>query len=52
MDLAEYSKLYHKKYNTYDLSGEYGIGYSNSGKEFYFDLDDYDLIKEIYYNMP
>lgn len=37
-----------KKYNQYDLSGEYGIGWtSNTNKEFYFDLDDYDKIKNI-----
>jgi len=35
-----------KKYNTYDLSGEYGIGYTTKGEEFYFDLEDYDLIKD------
>lgn len=35
-----------KKYNTYDLSGEYGIGYTSKGEEFYFDLDDYDKIKK------
>ena len=34
-----------KRYNTYDLSGEYGIGYLSNGEEFYFDLEDYDLIK-------
>lgn len=34
-----------KKYNTYDLSGEYGIGHTSNGKEFLFDLEDYDLIK-------
>lgn len=34
-----------KKYNTYDLSGEYGIGYTNNGKEFWFDLEDYNTIK-------
>ena len=32
--------------NTYDLSGEYGIGYTAKGEEFYFDLEDYDLIKD------
>jgi hypothetical protein len=37
----------HKKYNTYNLSGEYGIGYcSNTHSEFYFDLEDYDIIKD------
>ena len=35
-----------KKYNTYDLSGEYGIGYTFKGEEFCFDLEDYDLIKD------
>lgn len=36
-----------KKYNNYDLSGEYGVGYtSNTNKEFYFDLEDYDKIKD------
>jgi hypothetical protein len=34
-----------KKYNKYDLSGEYGIGYTSNKKEFYFDLEDYDKIK-------
>lgn len=35
-----------KKYNTYDLSGEYGIGYTSKGEKFYFDLEDYNLIKD------
>lgn len=35
-----------KKYNKYDLTGEYGIGYTFKGEEFYFDLEDYDLIKD------
>lgn len=36
-----------KDYNKYDLSGEYGIGWtSNTNEEFYFDLDDYDKIKD------
>lgn len=35
-----------KKINRYDISGEYGIGYtSNTNKQFYFDLEDYDKIK-------
>lgn len=34
-----------KRYNTYDLSGVYGIGYTSKGEEFWFDLEDYDLIK-------
>ena len=35
-----------KKYNRYDLSGQYGIGYTFKGEEFYFDLEDYDKIKD------
>ena len=35
-----------KKYNKYDLSGEYGIGWTtNTNQKFYFDLDAYDKIK-------
>ena len=35
-----------KRYNQYDLTGEYGVGItSNTNEEFYFDLEDYDLIK-------
>ena len=35
------------KTNKYDLSGEYGIGWtSNTNEEFYFDLEDYDKIKD------
>ena len=35
-----------KKYNTYDLSGEYGIGFTSKGESFLFDLNDYNLIKD------
>ena len=35
-----------KKYNTYDLSGEYGIGYTFDNKPFYFDKEDYEKIKD------
>jgi hypothetical protein len=36
-----------KKKNLYDLSGEYGIGWTNNtNKEFYFDLEDYDKIQD------
>lgn len=34
-----------KKYNQYDLTGEYGIGYTFTNEPFYFDLEDYELIK-------
>jgi hypothetical protein len=36
-----------KKYNQYDLSGAFGIGWTtNTNREFYFDLEDFDKIKE------
>ena len=36
-----------KKYNKYDLSGEYGIGWTtNTNHVFYFDLEDYEKIKD------
>lgn len=35
-----------RKNNIYDLSGEYGIGYTTKGEEFWFDLEDYDKIKD------
>lgn len=45
--IIQRNKVIKKKYNEYDLSGEYGIGYcSNTGNPFYFDLEDYDIIKD------
>ena len=35
-----------KYINKYDLSGEYGIGYTSKREEFWFDLEDYDKIKQ------
>lgn len=40
-----------KKYNKYNLTEEFGIGYTNKGEEFYFDLEDYELIKDICWNL-
>ena len=41
---------FEKGENKYDLSGDYGIGWSNnSEQEFYFDLEDYDIIKDYYW---
>lgn len=35
------------KINKYDISGEFGIGWtSNTNREFYFDLNDYNKIKD------
>ena len=36
---------HNKKYNWYDLSGEFGIGFTQNDILFYFDLEDYDKIK-------
>lgn len=44
---TEYTTAANRKYNEYDLSGNYGIGYTtNTHKEFFFDKDDYNLIKD------
>lgn len=36
-----------KKFNQYDISKEYGIGYSSNNKKFYFDIEDYEKIRMI-----
>lgn len=43
---AKIAKLYVKKTNKYNISGEYGIGYTSNEKKFYFDLEDYGKIKD------
>ena len=43
MKIVGYNK---RKVNTYDLSGNYGIGYTNKGEEFYFDLYDFEKIRK------
>lgn len=36
-----------RKYNKYELFKDYGVGYcTNTNSKFYFDLEDYDLIKQ------
>lgn len=35
-----------KRYNKYNLDNEYGIGYTFQGKEFWFDIEDYERIKQ------
>ena len=34
------------KLNEYDLTHDYEIGYTSKGEEFYFDLEDYEKIKD------
>lgn len=37
--------------NQYDISCEYGVGWTgNTNKPFYFDVEDYELIKKYYWN--
>ena len=44
---AQTNGFKNKKYNKYDLTGEYGIGFAyNTNNEFYFDIEDYDKIKD------
>lgn len=38
-----------KKYNDYDLSGDYGVGYLSCGDTFMFDMEDYYKIKDFYW---
>ena len=40
-----------KKYNKYDLSMGYGVGYTKNGDKFIFDLEDYGLIKDYFWNI-
>ena len=42
----EIAKARLKKSNTYDLTGEYGIGWTSKGEPFFFDIEDYDKIKD------
>jgi hypothetical protein len=42
----ELNKNIKKKYNTYDLTSGYGIGFTYKGEKFYFDLEDYEKIKD------
>lgn len=36
---------YKQRLNKYDLTGEYAVGYTSKGEEFYFDKEDYERIK-------
>ena len=42
---SEKSSKRMKKYNNYNIDGQFGIGYTNKNEEFYFDLEDYNIIK-------
>ncbi|MDF2950438.1 MAG: hypothetical protein K0S18_21 [Anaerocolumna sp.] len=46
------SRLIHnRKYNKFELSGDFGVGYTEDNQKFYFDLDDYKLIKDVYWSI-
>lgn len=36
-----------RRTNKYDLSGEFGIGYTSKGEQFWFDLDDYEKLADL-----
>ena len=38
-----------KKYNKYNLKNSYGTGYTQDCQEFYFDINDFDKIKNTYW---
>lgn len=45
------NKTLKHKINQYNLNGEYGVGFTlNTNVEFYFDLEDYDKIKDYCWN--
>jgi hypothetical protein len=48
----EQTYIRQKKYNEYDLTGAYGVGKSgNTDDLFYFELCDFDKIKDIYWTV-
>lgn len=49
--MRSFNKTTKSGINTYDLSGGYGIGYAQDNRKFYFDLDDYDKIKDYYWSI-
>ncbi|MGE5438030.1 MAG: HNH endonuclease [Syntrophothermus sp.] len=40
-----------RKSNKYNLTGTFGIGYTSKNEEFYFDIEDYDIIKCFYWRL-
>lgn len=44
--MSKHKKLRPRKKNIYNLDGEFGIGYTSKEEKFYFDLEDYEKIKE------
>lgn len=48
-ELLKEFRICRRKINQYNLSGEYGVGWTSNNTEFYFDLEDYDKIKDYYW---
>lgn len=42
---------FNRKTNTYIQKDDYYIGYTVNGKEFYFDIDDYNIVKQYRWNI-
>lgn len=40
-----------RRHNTFDLSGDYGIGYTAQNQKFYFDLEDYNKLSNHYWSV-
>jgi len=47
----EMSSIRLKKYNKYNLEGEYGVGIAGKGETFLFDIEDYPVIKDYFWNV-
>lgn len=45
----EFISNLNKSINQYDLNGNIGVGYFVDGTQFYFDIEDYDKIKDYYW---
>lgn len=49
---ARENGLKYKRNNVFDLSQKYGMGFTHGNKEeFYFDLEDFDKIKDLYWTI-
>lgn len=46
-----YCKKIHSKTNRYEFKDTYVIGYTENDKPFYFDIEDYDKIKDYYWGI-
>ena len=49
--VSKNNKKLKKKNNIYHITENYGIGYKTKDEPFYFDLEDYDKIKDYYWRI-